>query len=156
LISERDIQDANLAYYGDHHNSKQWRQFVLTLIAEMYKSAGSVDACAFLRHVGGQIAAANPVEEQESLEAFEVALNRILRDIDWGWVRFVLDNQAVRIVHGAYPGISEPSEHWSQAIGAVLEGMYQKWFQAQTDEVSLQVQCIATSGQGALVFHCGS
>lgn len=156
MISEQDIQNANLAYYGNQHNNKQWRHFVMTLIQEMYASAGAADACAFLRHVGAQIAQANPVGEQPTLEGLEGALNAVLQTLDWGWVRLTVDNQAVRIVHGAYPGITETAEFWGPSIAAALEGMYQTWFEAQAEDVSLKVQCIATSPNGALVFHCGS
>ncbi|WP_462378880.1 cellulose biosynthesis protein BcsD [Pseudomonas sp. Marseille-QA0892] len=156
MISEQDIQHANLAYYGNQYSNKQWRHFVMTLVQEMYASAGAVDACAFLRHVGGQLARANPVGEQPSLDGLQIALNEVLQTMDWGWVRFALDNQAVRIVHGAYPGITETAKYWGPAMGAVLEGMYQVWFQAQAEDVNLKVQCIATSPNGALVFRCGS
>ncbi|SEI51943.1 Cellulose synthase subunit D [Azotobacter beijerinckii] len=155
MIAESDIQASNLAYYGDRHNNKQWRQFVLTLITEMYSTAGSVDACSFLRHVGSRIAAANPLKEQPSLQALEAALNGILGELDWGWVRLSTDNRSIRIVHGAYPGILETSDSWHQAIAAVLEGMHENWIQAQNEEVRLSVKCIDIAQHGALVFSCG-
>lgn len=157
MISENDIQAQNLAYYGNCRSSSQWRDFVLTLIGEMYQSAGSVDAGNFLRHVGSRVAAAKPLDEQPTLEAFEASLNGILQELEWGWVRLAVDNQSVRIVHGAYPGIMETADYWGQAMAAVLEGMYQQWFQVQGGgESLLQVQCIAVSKNGALVFRCGS
>ncbi|WP_028241757.1 cellulose biosynthesis protein BcsD [Stutzerimonas azotifigens] len=155
MISETDIQNRNLAYYGELHDGRQWRPLVMTLVAEMYGSAGAVDACNFLRHVGTRIAAAHPLAEQPTLDELEARLNEVLLALDWGWVRLSVDSQSIRIVHGAYPGVHERAEHWAQAIAAVLEGMYQQWLQAQNEEVRLQVECIATSPSGALVFHCG-
>lgn len=155
MISESDIQSANLAYYGGQHNSRQWRAFILTLLEEMHQSAGPDDASAFLRHVGQRMAQAHPLGEQGTLEALEGELNRAMRDMEWGWVRLAIEGATLRIVHGAYPGIQEKAEPWGQSIAAVLEGMYQHWFQQQNAEVTLTVRCIEASASGALVFRCG-
>lgn len=156
MITESDILAGNLAYYGDRHNNRQWRQLFSILVDEMYQSAGATDACHFLRHVGSRLAAAHPLDEQSTLQALETTLNGVLGELDWGWVRLNVDNRSIRIVHGAYPGIQETADHWRQAVAALLEGMYQDWFQAQNQEVRLQVKCTDDSQSGALVFRCGS
>lgn len=155
MTAENDISARNLAYYGERHDDRPWWPFVRTLVSEICQSAGTADACHFLRHVGSRLAAAHPLEEQPTLAALEKALNGVLGGFEWGWVQLSTDNRSIRILHGAHPGARETAEHWSQAIAAVLEGMYQYWFQAQNQEVRLQVQCTDRSQTGALVFHCG-
>jgi hypothetical protein len=48
-------------------------------------------------------------------------------------VRLFVQEDSVRIVHGAWPGLEAPAEEdpWPVAAAAILEGVYAGWFEAQ-------------------------
>ncbi|TWI55709.1 hypothetical protein IQ22_01642 [Pseudomonas duriflava] len=153
-MQPKDIEQATLAYFMECRGQGQWSKFILILIGEMYRSAGSADAQGFLRLVGSRLHDTLGLAEQPTLEALEATLNEQWRAMDWGWVRLTLQGQGIEITHGAYP-VLEASEQWTQSISAVLEGLYESLFQAQGEETRLQVRLVENLS-GALVFRCAS
>jgi hypothetical protein len=153
MISASDISEANLAYYTRLRGNKQWSGFLLTLVREMFASAGSADVGEFLRHVGRCMAQKHAVPEEGTLESLEASINNLWREMDWGWARLGTDGQAIEIVHGAYPVLSDDVD-WHQALAALLEGVYQQWFMSQDDDLKLRVHFVGLR-EGALVFNCG-
>jgi len=76
---------------------------------------------------GQSIARALPLTNCESLGELEGAVNRLLVERDWGWLRIEDRADDVLFIHGCSPlrrwfGISQLS--WA---GGLLEGMYAEW-----------------------------
>lgn len=151
-MQSKDIEQATLAYLSTREERGRWGSLILTLINQMYESAGSTDALGFLRLVGVRLGESMALSEQPTLEALERVVNERWKAMDWGWVRFSVQGKAIEIVHGGYP-ILESSEHWTRSLAAVLEGLYEHIFQAQGEEHRLQVRLLE-SPEGALVFRC--
>ena len=122
-----DVQ-ANLNYYAQRNCSEQWRVFLSELVSEFYDQVDGDLAESFFRRVGARLAQALPLPPCNSLEEVAAGLNRILDQIDWGWVEVEEAGNHIRIAHGAYPIVpmyQNAPEAW---LLPVLEGAYTEWF----------------------------
>lgn len=124
-----DVQ-SSLNYYAQRNCAEQWRVFLSEFVSEFYDQVDGDLAESFLQRVGTRLAQALPVPPCNSLEEAAAAINRILDQIQWGWVEVHEAGSHLRIVHGAYPIVpmyQNAPESW---LLPVLEGAYTEWFRA--------------------------
>lgn len=152
---------ALLAFHARTHCSPQWRTFLPLLFAELYRNASDADANAFLRHLGGQLAAELPLEEQATLEALERAINRRWADIDWGYVQLTTDSRGIVIRHLACPtplGAQGDAALTSRrAMAALLAGCYGQWLQGQGGAPGVPLSALEPHADlpGCVTLHYG-
>ncbi len=134
-----DVQ-ASLNYYAQRSCAEQWRVFLSEMISEFYNQVDSEFAESFFYRVGTRMAQALPVPPANSLEEVEASLNRILGQLNWGWVEVAETGSHVRIVHGAYPVVpmyQNAPETW---LIPVLEGAYSEWFRSLGGEAEFRAR----------------
>ena len=131
----------NLDYFTQRHCSTQWRLFVSELVREFHTQVDRDLASGFFRQVGRRMAAALPLGPCDTLEAVEQALNRVLGDMDWGWVRVREGERALELTHGAYP-VVPIGEHGIDAwLVPLLEGAYTEWLTGLGGDPAFTAQC---------------
>ena len=124
-----DVQ-SSLHYYGQRSCSEQWRAFLTEMIAEFYDQVDSAAASDFLFRVGTRVARALPLPDCASLPDLVTEINRVLWQIDWGWVEIEEAGAHLRVVHGAYPMVPMYQNAPDAWFVPVLEGLYTEWLNA--------------------------
>jgi hypothetical protein len=99
----------------------------------MEAQAGSVACAAVLRVTGQRMALMMALPPVASLEALEMEMNAVLRDIGWGSVRLSLseDERCVVMTHTDLPRIGSAGEPNGRWLAPVLEGLYEVWMGQQ-------------------------
>ncbi|MFN4089179.1 MAG: cellulose biosynthesis protein BcsD [Alphaproteobacteria bacterium] len=121
-----DVQ-SSLHYYGQRSCAEQWRAFLTELIAEFYDQVDGPAADDFLVRVGARVARALPLPDCTSLADMVAEINRVLWQIDWGWVEIEESGSYLRVVHGAYPIVPMYQNAPDAWFVPVLEGLYTEW-----------------------------
>ncbi|MCC5870875.1 MAG: hypothetical protein JJU22_00610 [Gammaproteobacteria bacterium] len=81
-----------------------------------------------LMYLAGQsVARSLPLNHCESLSELEEAVNRILMNRDWGWLRIEDRADDVMFVHGCSPLRSWFGTRHLAWSGGLLEGLYAEW-----------------------------
>lgn len=138
-----------LDYYRAKQCSNQWRAFLNAFTAELFSHADGEDARGFMTQLGRRMAGQLVLGECEALEDLEAAMNRHWADLDWGWCRLTETDRAVVIRHAAWPVPDRSDTHWTNAMGALLEGVYSGWFEAQGGDAHLRAKQHADAGSEA-------
>ena len=132
-LSLEDVRELDRVYHGVRSCSSQWRVFLSAFASELQHGAEPAEVRGFLRQIGRRMADDMILPKADTIEALEAAMNQAWGRIDWGWVKLFPEDEAVRIVHGAYPNaFSDPSHRvWPDGAAAVMEGVYGQWMLAQ-------------------------
>ena len=136
-----DVQ-TTLNYYAQRNCAEQWRVFLSEMISEFYDQVDTELAENFFHRVGTRLAQALPLPPCASLEEVSTALNRVLDQIEWGWVEIQEAGNHIRIVHGAYPIVpmyQNAPEAW---LVPVLEGAYTGWFRSLGGQPELRARAV--------------
>jgi hypothetical protein len=137
-LSLEDIRKLDHAYHSVRSCSPQWRVFLSAFAVELNIGAEPAEVRGFLRQIGRRMADNMTLPKTDTVENLEAAMNEAWSDIEWGWVRLFPEDDAIRIVHGAYPNaFSDPSNVvWPDGAAAVMEGVYGQWMLAQGSPLS--------------------
>ena len=136
-----DVQ-ATLNYYAQRNCAQQWRAFLSEMVSEFYDQVDGELALNFFQRVGARLAQALPLGPCSSLEEVAAGINRILDQIDWGWVEIQETGNHIRISHGAYPIVpmyQNAPEAW---LLPVLEGAYTEWFRSLGGQPELRARAV--------------
>jgi hypothetical protein len=127
------VAELNREAWSRRGTARQWSPLVIALAQEVATGGMPGAAHAFLRQLGRRMARSTPLPHVETLEAMQDAINAVWAEIDWGWVRLLVREDGIRIIHGAWPELSAPDdgETWPGVAAAILEGIYAAWFEAQ-------------------------
>ncbi|WP_091734869.1 cellulose biosynthesis protein BcsD [Phenylobacterium immobile] len=148
----------DMAYLAARQFSPQWRDFLVTLAAELFGNFSADEARGFFRQIGLRMAAEVKLPVVETLEGLESVLNGRLSAMDWGLVKLSVEEDAIAIRHSAYPGqhLDEASaEIWRRAFSAVLEGVYTVWLQTQGGRADMEAKLRAESQADGFEFAYG-
>ena len=149
-------QARSLEYFRARQFTGQWRLFMTALVEELNANAGSEEMLAFFGHLGGKIAADLPIDEQDTLEGLEAAINRRWNQLDWGWCQFSSESDMIVIVHDAWPRLEGTIKNtWAAALSAMLAGAYGAWLRAQGGDGAVDVQILKANADGPLEFCYG-
>ncbi len=149
-------QARSLEYFRGRQFSGQWRLFMTALVEELNASAGSQEMLAFFGHLGSKIAGDLPIDEQDTLEGLEAAINRRWNQLDWGWCQFHGESDMIVIVHDAWPRLDGTvRETWTAALAALLGGAYNAWLRDQGGDRTVEVQVLKAQPDGPLEFCYG-
>ena len=149
-------QARSLEYYRGRQFSGQWRLFMTALVEELNASAGSEEMLAFFGHLGAKIASDLPIDEQDTLEGLEAAVNRRWRELDWGWCQFYAESDMIVIAHDAWPRLDGAAKDtWAAALAALLAGAYNAWLRDQGGDGAVEVQVLKANSEGPLEFCYG-
>ncbi|MCG8155630.1 cellulose synthase [Brenneria goodwinii] len=141
-----------LEYYQYKQQKPGWQDLLQVLFAGIFSDADEADASAFLRLAGKHFARRYPLAASLTLGELEDRINQRLAEFDWGFVRLEPAEQALTLLHQAWPMLlSSEAPHneersWRRAFSCVLEGVYSEWLQSQGGHPH-----IAVRGQSANV-----
>jgi hypothetical protein len=137
-LSLEDARELDRVYHTVRSCSPQWRVFLSAFASELTVGAEPAEVRGFLRQIGRRMADLMILPKAETVEALEAAMNDAWSRIEWGWVKLFPEDDAVSIVHGAYPNaFSDPSNDvWPDGAAAVMEGVYGQWMLAQGSPIS--------------------
>lgn len=128
---------AQLEYYQYRQQKPGWQDLLQVIFSAIFSDADEDDASAFLRSAGKHLARRYPLADCLTLGELEDRINQRLAEFDWGFVRIEAAEQAITLLHQAWPA-SPPAEQqqnepqrWRRAFACVLEGVYSEWMQSQ-------------------------
>lgn len=149
-------QARSLEYFRSRQFNGQWRLFMTALVEELSASAGSDEMLAFFGHLGAKIAGDLPIDEQDTLEGLEAAVNRRWNQLDWGWCQFYAESDMIVIAHDAWPRLDGTAKDtWAAALAALLAGAYNAWLRDQGGDGAVEVQILKANSEGPLEFCYG-
>jgi hypothetical protein len=135
-------------YFREQQVAPQWLLMLRALAQELGERADVADLRQLWAGVGER--AARDVAEQfvgiNTLPDLEQAFNATWQHMNWGWVRFQEQGEAVDIFHYCAPlvqAFGEDAVPWS--IG-ILEGFYHHIFSQLGADSAMQVQAVGYDG----------
>jgi len=149
------VEELNIAAWSQRGSTRQWPAFIAAFAGELAAGARPEAARAFLWYVGRRVASSTPLPPAETLGELEAAINAAWTALDWGWVRLLVGEDDIRIVHGAWPELAgtQGAEAWPDTAAAILEGVYAAWFEAHGSPLGRTEKVSARAG--ALEFRHG-
>lgn len=118
-----------LQLYRARGCSRQWLGFVSAMAEEFVAELPEAEAARLLGRIGRRFAVLHPLPAAITLDAVEVAANRVWADLEWGACRMREQQGHVDICHVAAPiNLAVGDAAW---VDGFLEGVYQGWFQQQ-------------------------
>jgi hypothetical protein len=148
----------DLAYLARRQFSPQWREFLLTVAAELYGNFSADEARGFFRQIGVRMAEDVKLPVVETLDGLEGVLNERLSAMDWGQAKLSVEDDAIAIRHSAYPGQyldDQSAEVWRRAFAAVLEGVYTVWLRTQGGRADMEAKLRSEAALDGLEFAYG-
>ncbi|UAL09291.1 cellulose biosynthesis protein BcsD [Caulobacter segnis] len=148
---------AELRYLAARQFSPQWRTVLVAMADELFENFSAEEAWGFYRQIGLRVSGEVALPSVKTLEELEASLNKVLAELDWGFVALSLDDSAISIRHRAYPGLhmEDQSGHWRRAFAAILEGVYTIWLQTQGGRPEMKATYRDSGGDDALDFSYG-
>ncbi|QTF09461.1 cellulose synthase [Brenneria izadpanahii] len=148
-----------LEYYQYRQQKPGWQDLLQVVFSGIFADADEADACAFLRLTGKHFARRYPLAASLTLGELEDRINQRLAEFDWGFVRLEPAEQALTLLHQAWPALL-PSEQqqneeqsWRRAFTCVLEGVYSEWLLSQGGHPHVAVRWQSDNVSGhTLVF----
>jgi hypothetical protein len=118
---------------SSRNRALQWRVFLRALADEVDSMAGDNERDDMLRGIGRRMGRMVPLPTVTSLEALEIEMNDALDMLDWGKVRLQLHEgeRTLFVVHNGSPRIGSLGSPAGQWLSALLEGLYETWFEQQ-------------------------
>lgn len=137
--------------------SRQWSIFLSELLGELevrVEDPALLDK--LLRRVGARLAGALPLPGVTTLEDMETGLNKVLTEIEWGWVTITERPRFLVLTHGAFPIFADPTEPPSWQV-PVLESAYSEWLRILGGDPALSVRSVEIPANAIepLRFHYG-
>ncbi|PWN56870.1 cellulose biosynthesis protein BcsD [Abyssibacter profundi] len=121
---------SHLAYFSEQQCGRQWRAFLGALAEELAEQMSDDEIQSFMYVLGRRMGESVQPAEASTLEEMEAAANAIWADWNWGLVRFKDVQTSLEIIHDCAPfraAFGAAGISWS---GALLEGIYSRWFEA--------------------------
>lgn len=154
------MQDTNYAslqldYYRQRQSRPGWQDLLQILFSGILSTADDEDGRQFLNMMGSNLAKQHPLPLARTVGELEDALNGLLTEFDWGFVKIEPAEQELTLVHCAWPTASPHNDdtHWRYALATVLEGAYSEWLQAQGGKNHVPLRWQNHDREGSLVFR---
>lgn len=128
------MNDAQLLQYFQRQQTQSgWFALLQTLVDNMVANVGDAQSQAFLTQIGDDLGKRFPLPLSNTVGELEVVINKQLADFNWGYIDIDASETALLIRHMALPTPSDETQQtaWSNAMSAVLEGLYARWLQSQ-------------------------
>lgn len=141
------LVDKSIKYYADRQPARQWKQFLGALGAELDAQLDHDDLRRLMLRVGLRFADSFEVGQCATLDQFQLCVNQIWADLDWGWAEFVESDELIGIQHLCSPlraAFGEVRAGWTPAF---LEGAYQRWFEILGIDASLRVRQVGEADE---------
>ncbi|WP_042858153.1 cellulose biosynthesis protein BcsD [Dickeya sp. NCPPB 3274] len=150
-----DLQQHALNYYRQQQLPPGWADLLGVIVDGMMDNAGEQEGLAFLRHMGGQLAARYPLSAAVTVVDLEREINRVLSLFHWGCVDLRPYENRLEIYHLALPVSvnTSGSARWRMAMAAVLQGLYSRWLREQGGVESVPLSCEETDDESTLLFR---
>lgn len=133
----------SINYYAEQQSSRQWRDFLNSMGAELTVQLDHRELRQLMTRVGMRFADRFEVTKCVTLDDLQRCINTVWTDLDWGMVEFTESNNLLRIEHACSPlraVFGGVSSSWNPAF---LEGAYQRWFESIGIDPVLRVQQVA-------------
>ena len=146
-----------LEYFAERSCSRQWRDFLMAMLAEFREIASESELERLLTSVGARWARLQPLPPCHSLEDLQAALNALWGRIDWGWVGLEETGRFLKVTHGGLPAIDAEGSAARALLPPVLQGAYTHWLASQGGDPAFQARCVSAEALpvGPVVLHYG-
>jgi len=134
-----DVTASVIAYFSARQCASQWQVFLLSTALELEDRLPIAERRHFMRSVGRRFGRALPLPDCAKLGDISRAMNEIWTRLDWGWVEISDETDHLRLRHYCAPleaAFGRPAQDWAPAV---LEGVYQQWFEQLGAGSRLQV-----------------
>jgi len=149
------LDPAVLDYLRARQCVAQWRDVLHALGEEFSQHLPPADLRRVMRRVGRRFAESVPLPDCRDLADLQIAMNNVWHRTDWGWVILQESADTLLIEHKASPlaAFGRDASDWSPAL---LEGIYERWFEALGAGDRLTVsQGGDLDDSGSVVFRFG-
>jgi hypothetical protein len=134
----------SLRVFAEQHASRQWRDFLVSLVTELDEQVDAADFIALLRRVGTRLAQTLPLPICSTLSELQAVITGVWSGMDWGVAEIREEDKFLTIIHVAYPQIPAGTDRRTTWVVPVLEGVYTNWLNGQSGETAFKARRLDT------------